>query len=66
MAQENAKEKDKLYRRVEKSFRKQNFLTLIGAELRTVEKGRSPVSAGKSWAGSRGFSTAVWWRPLPM
>ena len=44
MAQAHGAEKEALYRRVEESFHKQNFLTLIGAELRSVEKGKVAIS----------------------
>lgn len=44
MEKTHIQEADALYRRVEESFRKQNFLTLIGAQLRAVERGKVTIS----------------------
>ena len=50
---------DPLYDRIAQSFRSQAFLTLLGAQLRSVAPGKVVISCrpGLSWDSSRACST---------
>lgn len=55
---------DSLYDRIAQNFRSQAFLTLLGAQLRSVAPGKVVISC-PSWDSSRACSTGVWWPPSP-